>query len=642
MCGIAGVVTGRDTSIPGAVIADFTRILRHRGPDGSGFAWFTESGSRVEETFSGPDPFHGTVLAHRRLAILDLSEGGSQPMSTPDGMLWIAFNGEIYNYIELRQELIREGYVFRSESDTEVLLAGYWAWGRDVLRKVVGMFAFAVLDRREGVLFLARDEFGIKPLYYTRVDGVFAFASEIKALLGIPGLSRRPHRERLLEYLRFGLTDHGNATMFADVAQLPAAHWIEVKLDTLTLNGPTRYWDLSNALTFTEPIEAAVKRCRELFLESISLHMRSDVPVGAALSGGIDSSAIVCAMRTLGGSRLDLHAFSFIGQGAANEEMWVDDVQRATQCTVHKIRPQPADFVEDFRHLVRTHDEPFGGVNIYAQYRVFRAAQESGIKVMLDGQGADELFAGYRYFIATRLSSLLYDGQFREAAQLYRNALRLPDIKAVPLLARTLDRLLPAHLRMALRPSSDRSQYPGWIAKNGFAQGAGRSGLAHQFTGSDRMKAEQSETIKETSLPHLLHWEDRNSMSFSIESRVPFLTRPLANFACGLPEDYLLTDTAVSKAVLRRALKGIVPDSILGRKDKIGYGAAERDWLLSADSWVRKGLHAGKECAPVLNTSVLLSRWDRIRQGVQAYDSSFWRCLNLIEWSQQFEIDYRY
>src|SRR5262245_40312187 len=292
MCGIAGIVTQK----PGARAACAPAVLqclRHRGPDDQGWLRFAAGKVEIGREWTEPLREPEVLLLHRRLSILDTTKSGWQPMGTPDGRYYVVYNGEIYNYKELRQELELAGHSFKSQSDTEVLLAAYAEWGKAALTRFIGMFAFALLDTERRTLLLARDFFGIKPLYYSSQDGAFVFGSEIKALLtfGLPGLEADP--ERLFLYLRYGITDSGSQTLFSRVQQLPVGHYLEISLDSGDSKGQC-YWqpeDKELDISFDE----AAERVRELFLRSVELHLRSDVAVGAALSGGIDSSAIVMA-----------------------------------------------------------------------------------------------------------------------------------------------------------------------------------------------------------------------------------------------------------------------------------------------------------------------------------------------------------
>ena len=413
MCGIAGWVGGKLD--PGRVeaVARATRALAHRGPD--------DEGSLVRETDRG-----AVVVGHRRLAIIDRSSAGHQPMFSADGRYAIVLNGEIYNFVELREELERSGHRFRSRSDTEVLLAAFTEWGARCLPRLIGMFAFAVVDFATGTLFLARDPFGQKPLYYAPSGDGFAFASELKPLLDLAAVPRRVDPQRLIDYLDHGSTDHGGGTIVAGVQLLPPAHHVTIAFGGPFDVVPARYWapDLEAELDISFP--EAASRLRELFLESVRLHLRSDVRVGTLLSGGLDSSSVVVAMRELGGPALDLHTLSYIPDaGTISEEPWIDEVNRAAGAIAHKVRLVQAEWVRDFERLVLAQEAPFGSIAIYAQYRLFAEARAAGIGVVLGGQGSDELIGGYRSLWPDRIVASLRRGHWFDALAFLRRAGRL-------------------------------------------------------------------------------------------------------------------------------------------------------------------------------------------------------------------------
>ena len=642
MCGIAGIVVAEGRQLPKDHLKGIATMLGHRGPDDWGYLHYAGGAVRLWKETPVAEDLSGVVLWHRRLSILDLSCAGWQPMASTDGRFYITFNGEIYNYLELRSELEAEGCVFRSRTDTEVLLAGFARWGARVVERAVGMFAFCVLDIDRNTLFLARDHFGIKPLYYARPKtGGFAFASEIKAVLEMPGVSRRANPQAVFDYVRYGLQDHTSGTLFSDVSQLPAGHHMVVDIRTAKCETPVRYWAPHSRGDAGLSLDEAAGRLRELFVRNIELHLRSDVPVGSALSGGIDSSAIVMCMRRVAGRKLDLHTFSFIADGSSSEERWVDVVGEAAGCHMHKTRPSPAELVRDIEHLVRIQDEPFGSTNIYAQYRVFQLAHAAGIKVMLDGQGADELLAGYRYYIAVRLASLLKAGRLGEFAELGFKAVRLPGTAWADLFFRVADNLLPGRFREFCRGIVGREGRPRWLNGAWLQQNGVLANPVTNRSGGDALTEKLCDTLTATSLPHLLHWEDRNSMAFSIESRVPFLTSELAEFVLSLPQEFIISNDAVSKTVFRQAMSGIVPDCILARKDKIGFGNAEREWLLTLDRWVDACY--GSEAAasiPALAIPELRREWQLLKAGKTRFDWRYWRCVNLIEWTRHYNVVY--
>jgi asparagine synthase (glutamine-hydrolysing) len=642
MCGIFGVVEAAGSLADPALAAAALRILHHRGPDDAGVLGWCGSGEVAVQTDPAALRPARCLLAHRRLSILDLSRAGWQPMMTPDGRYAIVFNGEIYNYRELGAELAALGVPIRSGSDTEVLLQGFARWGPDVLRRLAGMFSFAVLDRDARHLFLARDFFGIKPLYYARGEaGRFAFASEIKALLPLPWVRSAADPARLLRFLVDGGTDDADRTLFADVRQLPPAHWMIVPLDGGAATEPVRYWSLDLDRTTDLSFAQASERLRETFLESIRLHLRSDVPVGAALSGGIDSSAIVAAVRTLHPEQ-EIHAFSFVAEDpAVCEEKWVDVVHRDTGAMVHKVRPAPGDLAADLDRLIATQDEPFATTSIYAQFRVFQRAREHGITVMLDGQGADELLAGYWPFILSRFGSLVHDGRLGKAAGLLRRAARLSHVPTRSLLASAAGLTVPPALRAALRRRRDGSAgSPDWLRAGWFHE-RGASLDARSVPRSGRMLRESLLHSVETALPALLRFEDRNSMAHSIESRVPFLTPAVAELAFSLPEEFVLGGDGSGKRVFRSAMRGIVPDAILDRRDKIGFATPERAWLRALAPWVEGVL--GSEAAhdiPVFDAAAAGREWQAVMRGERPFGSRVWRWINLVRWAEIREVEF--
>jgi asparagine synthase (glutamine-hydrolysing) len=563
-------------------------------------------------------------------------------MATPDGRAYIVFNGAIYNYRELRRELTSYGYSFRSQTDTEVLLQAYLHFGPEVLTRLVGMFAFAILDTQTRSMFLARDAFGIKPLYYTRWQYGVAFASEIKPLLALPGVSRQVHPQRLYRYLRFGVTDDGGQTLFAGIEQLPAAHYLHLSIDTPTHLQPQRYWsvplDQASELSF----EQAADTLRALFLENINLHLRSDVPVGVALSGGIDSSSIVAAVRHVEGTTPVLKTFSYVAASAAlSEESWADLAACHAAATAYKTRPEPQDLLTDLPRLIDVQGEPFGSTSIYAQMRVFRLAHEAGIKVMLDGQGADELMGGYRPHVAAWLASLVRQCRWRAALRLLRCAPQVPGLTQRMLCERAAGLLgtvqsIQGFSRHLLR----RYLFPSWLQTPWFEAHDVVAEPLWQAHGTRLLRDHLYQALTDQSLPMLLRYEDRNSMAFGIESRVPFLTPKLVSFIFSLPESYLISTDGTSKYILRRAMRGLTPDAILDRRDKIGFATPEQAWLDALHPWVEDILNSdtAKHIA-ALDLPAIQREWRQVMMGQKPFDNRCWRWLNVICWADHFEVN---
>ncbi|WP_434685301.1 asparagine synthase (glutamine-hydrolyzing) [Pseudanabaena minima] len=643
MCGIAGIWKYNRSDIDLEILNQMSQKIYRRGSDDFGFAGW--GGDRDICTSHEANSLANSwiALAHRRLSILDLSTAGWQPMISPDLHHAIAFNGEIYNYKELRQQLETKGIKFHSNSDTEVLLQAYLYWGKDNLKnflnRLVGMFAFAILDTHKQTLTLARDFFGIKPLYYNRNSTQFSFASEIKALLPAIPKPLKANLQRVYDYLNSGVTDHGAATMFAGIEQLPAAHYLELSLENPKIAEPICYWDIDLNKRSQLSYKEAITQLRDLFLENVQLHLRSDVPVGAALSGGIDSSAIVSAMRYLE-PNLEIHTFSYIADDPVFcEEKWVDIIQNACATTAHKVHATSTELVADLEELILAQDEPFGSTSIYAQYRVFKLAQQHGIKVMLDGQGADELLAGYRSCLPMRFASLIKQRKYLESLQFIRHTSKIPDVNILQGLAGSL---LPSKIKRAIKrllpnqaTAIATTNYK-WFADQGvtpsiFAQGSN----------NDLLREFLYQTLTTTSVPMLLRYEDRNSMNFSIESRVPFLTPVLAEFMLTLPEEYIIAPDGTSKSIFRAAMRGIVPDQILDRKDKIGFATPEQKWLKLLRPWVEKNLSSDiAKQMPMLNLVGIEQDWQNMLIGKSVFNFRIWRWVNLIKWAEQFDIDF--
>ena len=640
MCGISGLVTN-DQAASLRRCAHTMACLDHRGPDARG--WLTANADTVHMGRGLPPTYDAPlVVLHTRLSIIDLSDAGVQPMATADGRYWIAYNGEIYNYRELAKELECLGHTMRTHSDTEVLLEAWAEWGPAALTKFVGMFAFAIYDAVRHELTLARDPFGMKPLYFVRLPGALAFASEIKALLGLPGVSRRANPQRLFDYLRFGLTDHGPETMFQAIEQVPQGHFITLPIDTPTAGKAEQYWTLEPGEDPGLSIDEAAKRLREMFFESVKLHLRSDVPVGAALSGGLDSSAVVMAMRELEGPALDIHTFSYIADDPQlGEERWVEMVGAASGAVLHKVRLEPEELTMDLDALIACQDEPFASTSIYAQYRVFKAARAAGITVMLDGQGADELLAGYRPFVAARMASSIRSGNLRAAAQLATAATRGPGESTSRILLQSGGFLMPWRFEGPLRQLVGADLVPKWMNRVWFDRQGVTAATPWLADGPNYLCSALQRSVVETSLPMLLRYEDRNSMAHSVESRLPFLTPALAEFIISLPENYLVADDGTLKSVFRKAMAGVVPAPILARKDKIGFATPERTWLRELTPWVNTVLNSNiANEIPILDMRRVKRAWEHVLEQNSYDESPAWRWVNLIKWVERFDVTF--
>lgn len=624
MCGIAGFVGDSEAGRPALDRA--LRALRHRGPDDDGVVVLPANGTG-----------RTVALGSRRLAVLDLSAHGHQPMTSADGRFTIVFNGEIYSHVELRNELRSRGRSVRSTSDTEVLVEAWSEWGVDVLPRLVGMFAFAVIDRRTNDLVLVRDSFGIKPLFFGAWRGGFAFASEPRALLEFPGCDRSINADRMFAFLSSLRSDYGDESMFAGIAQVPPAHYLRVSEDGVP-GAPVRYWRAAQGTRDDLSMNAAAEQMRALFLDNVRSHLRSDVPIGFALSGGLDSSAVLCAARRLLGPEVPVHTFSFIPRHPLiNETRFSEEVSRETGSIAHPFTLEADDLASDFDALTDAQGEPISSPVIYAQRRVFYRAREEGIKVLLTGEGADELLAGYDGFVAARVVSLLLGGRVGDAVRLLR---QVKSTGGSPRhVTRTVARrVLPSPFVTAVRALKRSPAGDAWLNRAWFADRGVELGGPSKPNGRSTLIQDLHEAVEVSSLPALLRFQDRNAMAFSVENRVPFLTPAFADFALSLPEDYLLDTTSARKAVFRKAMQGIVPASVLDRRRKIGFSTPAPDWLAQLSGWVESRL-ASIADLPFLRTDELRRHWESVqRERSWSGASVVFRCISVGTWMERHEV----
>jgi asparagine synthase (glutamine-hydrolysing) len=580
MCGVFGVIS--DGPIEATLLEAAQTIQSHRGPDAQNIQCFT-----VGRWHFG--------VAHQRLAIIDLTAAGAQPMLSPSGRSLIAYNGEVYNYLELRADLEKLGVTFRTRTDTEVIAAACEHYGIDgALRRMNGMWAFVWIDLARSQIFIARDRFGVKPLYLYARDGMLAFASEIKTLVRALRLRCAVNAGAVATFLRASLVDTNDATFFQGIVKLAAGHYAQVDAVRGTLAWQTtRYWSLTQAAAEVVPLSdvAAAEEVCLLLEDAVRLRLRSDVPVGLLLSGGLDSSAIAAVASAQLAADDNLTFISAVSDDAATDESpFIRIVARHLSRPVQEVRLEfPHDkIVPLIARVTEQCDEPLGGFACVAQNLLMQRASELGVKVLLSGQGADEVFCGYRKYALFQLQALARAGQWGTALRLVAdfarertvlNQLNLTDAR----------RYLPRWLR-----------YSGPDIAGPALESVPLADLPSLGHNAD-IRARQRVDIESLSIPALTHWEDRNSMAWSREVRNPFLDYRVVSLGVSLPMRMKVT-RGWTKYVLRRALAGRLPGSILWRRDKRGFSTPEErllrnelrghvDELLDSESEiVRRGL----------------------------------------------------
>ncbi|GHB31408.1 asparagine synthase (glutamine-hydrolyzing) [Mongoliitalea lutea] len=643
MCGIIGVINLRRNSkeVTGKHLVEATSIINHRGPDDSGyFILGDDNNGKVladHTTAQGSIEFFDLdfiqndrfkiALGHKRLSILDLSPLGHQPMRFNDWV--ISFNGEVYNYLEIKDTLIGLGRKFQTQSDTEVIIQAWDEWGVDALQRFNGMFAFLLLNVKNQQLFVVRDRFGVKPLYYTFNENYCAFVSEVKQLRVLPDYKFQLNHQIAFDYLGFGFLDHSKETFEQSIFQLEPGHYIE-----LNINDPANYrkhnWYKLRYKAFNGSQSDAVEEFERLLKDAVRLRLRSDVPVGSALSGGLDSSAIVCIMRQLLNEEANqgkvLETVTSCSKDLRfDESKFADLVIRATQSKSHKIFPDFEKLTNDLEKLIWHMDYPFGSTSQFSQWSVFEQARKAGLTVMIDGQGADEQLAGYGgndlplytgLLNSFRLNDLLREiDSYKVRFGVYPKGFLLGALQYH--LPNKIKNLFPENYRPGILTP------PNWLNNNGFKMYPGNF---------KSLRANLYNQLYFSPLPSLLRYEDRNSMAFSVESRTPFMDYRLIEFTHSLPEN-LIYRNGERKYILRHSFRGLVPDEILDRRDKMGFVSAEERWLREdGKDWFVDQLKKSIDTEGLINDMESLQTLDQMQNYAKDFNFEIWRILNFKLW----------
>ena len=625
MCGICGYINKKG-KYPETLINDMLNLIHHRGPDDYGI-------------------FHDELitLGHRRLAILDTSSDGKQPMKSNNTTV-ITYNGEIYNYLELKRELIEKGYSFKTKTDTEVLLAAYDYWGINCVNHFNGMWAFTIWDKEKHLLFCSRDRFGIKPFYFCESKELFAFASEIKQLLITTKNPPKANLTNLIVYLTNGTIDYSNETMFIGIQQLPGGHNLLFNTDTMKYT-VEQWYDLKQISPSKREQTEDNQIFSELFRDSVKLRLNADVPVGSCLSGGMDSSAIVCCanqfLNEIGHSGHQHTVSSCSADKAYDEQEYIDDVVKHTDVHSHKIYPDMNHFFDELNEVIWHMDEPFGSTSIYAQWNVFKEAKKQGLTVMLDGQGADEQLGGYTGFYSIYFTNLLRKRKFKKLFHEINQFQQLrvgSESTSIPLIfVKTIvNALLPFSLRLWLADFFHTKLTEGPFPDNFYRNNdIYKIKKAH----NERDEYQFIYACMHTGLAALLHYEDRNSMAHSIESRVPFLDYRLVNEVYSMPLGHKIKD-GKTKYILREGLKDLLPEKTYNRYSKLAFATPEDKWYRDNTELIRNELDLACDILTgLLNKKQVLAWYDKNISEMKYGDFRVFRIICAAHWVSVFHVD---
>jgi len=667
MCGISALISLTGAQPLLAHVRAMTDVVRHRGPDGEGYALWSEDSSlqffggpdtpadiytsgiaaRPERDGARSDAAAMVALGHRRLAILDRSPGGHQPMVTRGGDAVIVFNGEIYNHEEVRAELVALGHRFESRSDTEVILHAWLEWGTACLRRFNGMFAFVLFEPRSRRLLIARDRYGVKPCYLWRSPrGFLAVASEIKQFTKLPGWSARLDAQRAYDFLSFGITDHDRHTMFSGVTQLRGGEYLDCSLSECgEANTRIQRWYVPTPSRVRMSMEDAARRFRELFTDAVSLRLHADVPVGTGLSGGLDSSSIVCTanglLRAQDAAAVQNTFSACSDVKEYDERRHVEQVVEHTGVSAHYVYPSVAGFFDRLQTIAWHHDEPIGDSSIFAEWCVYSLTATTPVRVTLDGHGADELLAGYHSYFGHHFADLFWRGRWARLLSEMRVTQRQHGYGARFALANLAGLGAPGHVTRAVRRMLGNGHAgTRWMETGalGIEERDLRSDLGMWQVSVDAFSVSQ---LLASNLPMQLRWCDRDSMAHSIESRAPFLDYRVVEFLLGCPSEFKISG-GTTKRLLRAAMRDVLPPATVTRQDKVGFVAPEEIWIRRDQPQRFKALAAAAVTrGEGIVNGLALERANRIIDGQEPFSPFVTRLIGFGHWLDAFQVTVR-
>jgi len=600
MCGISGIINKINQTVEIEEIKNINDLIIHRGPDDEGF-------------YFG----NNFAFGHRRLSILDLSSDGHQPMYYMEKYI-ITYNGEIYNYLELKNELLKDGYKFKSNTDTEVILAAYDKWGKECVNKFNGMWAFAIYDKEKQMIFCSRDRFGIKPFYYTQVEDKFIFGSEIKQLLEFYN-NKYVNKKILMDYLIIGFEEHTNETFFENIYKLEQSHNLiyDLHKHNFTIY---RYYDINidkniNSLNEKDGIESY----KSVFIDAIKLRLRSDVKVGTCLSGGLDSSSIAAIaseeyQKELNNKFIAIHAKST--QKSNDESQFAKIVSEFCNLDLKMVEPSKDDFVNIIDEIIYTQEEPFGSPSIFMQYFVMNKAKEENCKVLLDGQGGDETLLGYERYYPAYLKNLTFLNMIKNIFTISKTS-KLSIKQLIGYI------FYFTNVKIRLMNLKKKNKY----IKQEYFNMISKDMIENSSKDYLNINNLQYNEIYKTQMPHLLKYEDRNSMRNSIETRLPFIDFHVLETALSLNNSFKIYHSW-TKYILRKVVNNILPRDIVWRTNKFGFEAPTKSWLYAIKN----------EMIEIILESKILKEITNKIDFDNITDITFWKLFNIAKWEIIYDV----
>ena len=603
MCGISGIVNTDGSVVSKNEIEQMNELISHRGPDGEGYYCYKN-----------------LALGHKRLSIIDLSERGKQPMHYLDELV-ITYNGEIYNYIELKDELKIKGYEFFSNSDTEVILASYHCWGQKCVEFFNGMWSFAIFDKKKNIIFCSRDRFGIKPFYYSQIDKKFVFGSEIKQILNFHS-SNKLNKQILFDYLFMGFEEHSHETFFDNVFKLNPSHNLIYDLNIKEFQ-IIKFFELEiNNRKGLKP-EIYSINLNKLLTDSIELRLRSDVKVGTCLSGGLDSSAIANIASKIYSDQnnkkfLAIHSKSIEEEN--DESKYARLVSEISNIDLHEIEPSTTDIKNSVDEVIYAQEEPFGGPSIFMQYFVMKKSNNIGCKVLLDGQGGDEVLLGYERYHAFHLGVLLRKLKFKKyinyVLKLKTHKFSLISLLLISILTISPKLYLFFRKKMVSKESKPKERYS--------------TKHLNKIINFSDLRKNQINEIMHLNLPQLLKYEDKNSMKNSIETRLPFLDYRLVSEIISVKPSIKLK-SGFLKFLLRMILVGKLPDEFIWRTKKFAFEAPTNSWINENKS----------EMISEIKKSDIINSLVKLNHSFYKNHNLFWKLYNISVWERLYEVKFR-